>query len=118
MIRLDYRGRGQSDWSGAESYSIQREAQDAIELLDHLKIACTALLGTSRGGIIAMVLAATAKDRLSAVALNDIGYKGPLSVEWEDSRMDREHGATEAADFVRAVDFPSSALDFDAQFDN
>ncbi len=34
-------------------------------------------------------------------ALNDIDYSGPLSVEWEDSGMDREHGATEACDFVR-----------------
>lgn len=51
------------------------------------------------------------------VALNDIGYNGPLSVEWEDSRMDREHGAAEAADFVRSVDFPRSDIAFDAQFD-
>jgi sugar phosphate isomerase/epimerase len=51
------------------------------------------------------------------VALNDIGYQGPLSVEWEDSRMDREHGAAEAADFVRQVDFKPSAIAFDAQFD-
>jgi len=50
-------------------------------------------------------------------ALNDTGYSGPLSVEWEDSRMDREHGATEACEFVRSVDFPSSGLAFDAQFD-
>ena len=51
-------------------------------------------------------------------ALNDIGYHGPLSVEWEDSRMDREHGAEEACEFVRSVDFPQSGLAFDAQFDN
>ena len=51
------------------------------------------------------------------VALNDVGYRGPLSVEWEDSRMDRMHGAAEAAAFVRKVDFPSSAIVFDAQFD-
>lgn len=51
------------------------------------------------------------------VALNDIGYAGPLSVEWEDSRMDRCHGAAEACAFVRRVDFPSSAITFDAQFD-
>ncbi|MBL7115650.1 MAG: sugar phosphate isomerase/epimerase [Kiritimatiellae bacterium] len=51
------------------------------------------------------------------VALNDIGYKGPLSVEWEDSRMDRCHGAQEACEFVRSVDFPSSDIAFDAQFD-
>ena len=51
------------------------------------------------------------------VALNDVAYQGPLSIEWEDSRMDREHGATEACEFTRSVDFPSSTLAFDAQFD-
>jgi sugar phosphate isomerase/epimerase len=52
------------------------------------------------------------------VALNDIAYTGPLSVEWEDSRMDREHGAAEAAAFVKKVDFKPSNIAFDAQFDN
>jgi len=51
------------------------------------------------------------------VALNDIGYKGPLSVEWEDSRMDRCHGAEEACNFVKSVDFKPSNIAFDAQFD-
>lgn len=49
-------------------------------------------------------------------ALNRVGYDGPLSVEWEDSGMDREHGAEEAADFVRAMDFPVSDTAFDAAF--
>ena len=51
------------------------------------------------------------------VALNDVGYQGPLSVEWEDSRMNREHGAREACAFVRKLDFERSAIAFDAQFD-
>lgn len=51
------------------------------------------------------------------VALNDVGYTGPLSVEWEDSRMDREHGAREACEFVRKLDFKRSSIAFDAQFD-
>lgn len=51
------------------------------------------------------------------VALNDIGYNGPLSVEWEDSRMDREHGAEEACEFVQSIDFPRSDIAFDGQFD-
>ena len=51
------------------------------------------------------------------VALNDVGYRGPLSVEWEDIRMDRIHGATEAAGFVRRLDFPRSAVAFDAAFE-
>ena len=48
--------------------------------------------------------------------LNHIGYQGPLSVEWEDSGMDREHGVQEAREFVRKVDFLPSAIAFDAAF--
>ncbi|KQU73668.1 MULTISPECIES: sugar phosphate isomerase/epimerase [unclassified Rhizobacter] len=51
------------------------------------------------------------------VALNDIRYAGPLSVEWEDSRMDRVHGATESAAFSRRLDFKPSARAFDASFE-
>lgn len=50
-------------------------------------------------------------------ALNHIGYSGPLSVEWEDSGMEREHGAQEACDFVKDVDFAPSNVAFDAAFD-
>ncbi|HEY64000.1 MAG TPA: sugar phosphate isomerase/epimerase [Caldilineae bacterium] len=49
-------------------------------------------------------------------ALNEIGYDGPLSVEWEDSGMDRFHGAKEAAEFVRRLDFEPSKVAFDAAF--
>lgn len=74
LIRLDYRGRGASDWAQDPlTYSVPVEAQDVLALLDHLGLEKAAILGTSRGGIIAMMLAATAKDRLLGVALNDIG---------------------------------------------
>lgn len=49
--------------------------------------------------------------------LNQIGYQGPLSVEWEDPGMDREQGAAEAAAFVRQVDFKPSGRDFDSAFE-
>jgi sugar phosphate isomerase/epimerase len=49
-------------------------------------------------------------------ALNRIGYQGPLSVEWEDSGMDRDWGAPDALAFVRATDFAPSTLAFDAAF--
>ena len=49
-------------------------------------------------------------------ALNRTGYAGPLSVEWEDSGMDREHGAEEACGFVRRLAFPPSDSAFDAAF--
>ena len=73
LIRPDYRGRGGSEWTGAASYTVQREAQDALELLDHLGVGNAAVLGTSRGGIIGMFLAATAKDRMLGLCLNDVG---------------------------------------------
>ena len=50
--------------------------------------------------------------------LNAYGYDGPLSVEWEDSGMDRIDGATEAAAFVRRVDFKPSAVKFDKAISN
>ncbi len=49
-------------------------------------------------------------------ALNNAGYQGPLSIEWEDSGMDREAGAAEACAFVKRVDFPPSKIAFDAAF--
>ncbi len=49
-------------------------------------------------------------------ALNRIGYKGPLSIEWEDSGMDREFGAKEALEFLRKQDFTPSTVAFDAAF--
>jgi sugar phosphate isomerase/epimerase len=49
-------------------------------------------------------------------ALNKAKYEGPLSVEWEDSGMDREHGAREACEFVKKLDFEPSAVVFDAAF--
>ena len=50
-------------------------------------------------------------------ALNDVGYQGPLSVEWEDSGMDREHGAKEACEFVKKLDFAPSKIAFDKAFE-
>ena len=50
-------------------------------------------------------------------ALNDIGYNGPLSIEWEDSGMDREFGAREACEFTKRIDFAPSGRAFDAAFE-
>lgn len=73
MITMDYRGRGASDWTGAASYTVLQEAKDALALLDHLHIDRAAILGTSRGGLIGLLIAAIAKDRLLGLCLNDIG---------------------------------------------
>ncbi|MDR0875239.1 MAG: sugar phosphate isomerase/epimerase [Clostridiales Family XIII bacterium] len=50
--------------------------------------------------------------------LNAGGYNGPLSVEWEDSGMERVYGGTEAAAFVKKVDFAPSDIAFDAAMGN
>lgn len=73
VIRLDYRGRGASEWTGAATYTVPMEAQDALALLNHLGLARAAVLGTSRGGLIGMFLSAVAKDRLTGLCLNDVG---------------------------------------------
>ena len=50
-------------------------------------------------------------------ALNRSGYCGPLSVEWEDVGMDREHGARESCEVVKGIDFEPSDVAFDAAFE-
>ncbi|KIC41181.1 hydrolase [Ruegeria sp. ANG-R] len=74
MITMDYRGRGKSDFDAEYlNYNILREGQDVTELMDHLGLRKVTLLGTSRGGLIAMALAAGHPDRLAGVILNDVG---------------------------------------------
>ncbi|WP_415921599.1 alpha/beta fold hydrolase [Tateyamaria sp. SN6-1] len=74
VITLDYRGRGQSDWDESwQNYALPVEIRDVMELMDHLSLPRVAILGTSRGGLNAMGLAAAAPDRLIGAALNDVG---------------------------------------------
>ncbi|SOH92612.1 Pimeloyl-ACP methyl ester carboxylesterase [Monaibacterium marinum] len=77
IIRMDLRGRGASDHDPKplEGYTVPVEGRDVIELLNHLGIEKAVIVGTSRGGIIAMLIAAMAKDRLAGVLLNDVGPK-------------------------------------------
>lgn len=73
LIRLDCRGRGDSDWTGAETYTPLQEARDALALLDHLGIPRAAIIGSSRGGLLGLVMAATAPARMAGLCLNDVG---------------------------------------------
>ncbi len=73
LIRMDYRGRGQSPWTGPATYTVEQEGRDALALLDHLGVPKAAILGTSRGGLIGMVLGAVARDRVLGLCLNDVG---------------------------------------------
>lgn len=73
FIRLDCRGRGASDWTGPATYTVAQEAGDALALLDHLSLDRVAIIGSSRGGLLGMVIAATRKQRLMGLCLNDVG---------------------------------------------
>jgi pimeloyl-ACP methyl ester carboxylesterase len=73
IIRLDARGRGRSGVADPATYTVAQEARDALALMDHLGIHRAAVLGTSRGGLQGMVMAATARPRILGLALNDIG---------------------------------------------
>jgi pimeloyl-ACP methyl ester carboxylesterase len=104
LIRLDARGRGRSAHADPATYAVPHEAADVLALLDHLHLPRAAVIGTSRGGIVALWLAATARDRLTGIALNDIGpvidrkgldiiasYLGrnPAQKTWEDAARAR-----------------------------
>jgi len=74
VIRLSMRGRGGSDRAADyKSYNIVQEARDALEFMDFLGLEKATVIGSSRGGFNAMVIAATAPERLAGVLLNDVG---------------------------------------------
>jgi len=103
VIRMDYRGRGQSDYArDITTYSIAQEAADAIALLDHLGIAQATILGTSRGGLIAMLLAAMQPQRMTGAILNDIGPE--ISPNGLDRIMDYVGMRPGFADYDAAAD--------------
>lgn len=74
VVAPDYRGRGLSDYAPDWStYRVEVEMADAIALMDWLGIDQAVVIGTSRGGLIAMLMAARHRHRLAGVLLNDIG---------------------------------------------
>lgn len=73
IIALESRGRGRSSWASADTYTPLREINDILEVMAAWRIAKADVVGTSRGGLLAMGLATMASDRLGRVVLNDIG---------------------------------------------
>jgi sugar phosphate isomerase/epimerase len=116
-------------WQGVDPVEFIREFPDRIYHM-HVKDAIVTLNG--RSGILASHLnfgdARRGWDFRSPGrggvnfeeiirALNKVNYTGPLSVEWEDSGMERKQGAREACEFLRKLDFSPSDVAFDAAFD-
>lgn len=107
VYTLDSRGRGQSDFDPDwRNYTISVEMLDVLDFITLTGLYDAALIGTSRGGLITMLLAAARPTAIGAVVLNDIGpviehdglarisgYVGrvPLPISWADAaRMMRE----------------------------
>lgn len=101
LIVPDQRGRGLSDYDrDPGNYRPDIYAADMFALLDGLTIAKAGLVGTSMGGLIAMIMAATQPDRFAGIVLNDVGpqieaaglariqsYVGPMedAANWEEA---------------------------------
>ncbi len=100
VICPDFRGRGLSAYARkADAYTPITELQDTLKLLDKLSIERVVPIGTSRGGLVTMVMAQVAPDRLAGAVLNDVGprieaegirriagYAGTMAVpdSWEE----------------------------------
>ncbi|MDF1727524.1 MAG: alpha/beta hydrolase [Sulfitobacter sp.] len=119
LIKVEYRGRNRSAFDkNWQNYSLPVEGRDVLELLAHLGLEQAAILGTSRGGMIAMGLAAMAKKHLLGVALNDIGPDlDPKGIEFIMIYLGRNPAAktfeeaAAALGHVFARDFPGVPSD-------
>ena len=74
VITVDFRGRGQSDYDpDPNRYIPPTYAKDVLQLMNHLSIPEAAFIGTSLGGVVAMIIAAIAPERIAGALLNDVG---------------------------------------------
>jgi pimeloyl-ACP methyl ester carboxylesterase len=114
VLSLDYRGRGHSDYDpNPERYTIAVEAADAVTVMAALEAMPAIIVGTSRGGLIAMTLAAEKPELLAGVVLNDIGpvveIEGVLRIQGYVGQLQHPESYQEAADFLRrstGIQFP------------
>jgi len=108
VVALDYRGRGLSDYDpNPANYNVGVELTDLITALTALRISRAIFIGTSRGGILAMMLATVRPDLIAAVILNDIGplieLEGLLRIKSYVGKMPEPRDYNEAAAILRTL---------------
>ena len=108
VLALDYRGRGRSDYDpNPEHYAIAVEAADVMTVLSGLAAAPAVVVGTSRGGLIAMTLAAAKPQLLAGVVLNDIGpvveIEGMMRIKGYVGRLPQPASYQEGAEMLRRI---------------
>lgn len=119
VYTLDYRGRGKSEWDRSwKNYAVPVEALDVIDFLTFAELKEVAVIGTSRGGLVTMVMAAIQPSTVSAVVLNDIGpvieRDGLMRIASYVGRMPLPRDWAEAAEITRDVNnrsFPGIEMD-------
>ena len=106
VLSLDYRGRGRSDYDpNPDHYAIAVETADVVAVMAALEAMPAIVVGTSRGGLIAMTLAAERPELLAGVVLNDIGpvvdIEGVIRIKGYVGQLQHPESYQEAAEFLR-----------------